>query len=63
MLFFYKTVRQKMTERIKNRMFMEIKRREKGHIFSASDFLKKLKTAKVCKFWVKNNKSLQKHQI
>jgi hypothetical protein len=52
-----------MTESIKNMIFMEIKRRGKLHVFSASDFLKKLKTAKVCKFWVKNNKSLQKHQI
>lgn len=37
----------KMTESVKNRIFAEIKRRGKGHVFSASDFLKKFKRFEV----------------
>ena len=36
-----------MTESVKNRIFAEIKRRGKGHVFSASDFLKKFKRFEV----------------
>ena len=36
-----------MTESVKNRIFAEIKRRGKGHVFSASDFLKKLSGLKL----------------
>ena len=36
-----------MAESVKNRIFAEIKRRGKGHVFSASDFLKKFKRFEV----------------
>ena len=36
-----------MVESVKNRIFAEIKRRGKGHVFSASDFLKKFKRFEV----------------